>query len=89
MTSRRRGVSSRGGGFSNKGLNVETGTITKIIADKGFGFIALKESADVFFHRSALDPQLEFGEQLIERRVEFNLVNTERGMKAGNVRPAN
>ena len=31
-----------------------TGTITKIVADRGFGFIQSAQGEEFFFHRSAL-----------------------------------
>lgn len=35
------------------------GTIKKIIADKGFGFIAVEGKEDLFFHMSATGEQFE------------------------------
>ncbi len=38
-----------------------TGTIKKVIRDKGFGFIAPDDGGDdVFFHRGSLAPRGEF-----------------------------
>ncbi|MDP9247861.1 MAG: cold shock domain-containing protein, partial [Candidatus Dormibacteraeota bacterium] len=31
------------------------GTIKKIVADRGFGFIASEDGKEYFFHRSAID----------------------------------
>ncbi len=65
-----------------------TGTITRVILDKGFGFIeAAGQSRDVFFHRNSLVGGIEFDATLIERRVEFNLIGTEKGPAAYNVGP--
>ena len=63
------------------------GTICSVRADRGFGFISLANSPDVFFHASDLDG-LEFDELLRERRVEFEIVSSPRGPRATNVRPA-
>ncbi len=66
-----------------------TGTITKVVAVKGFGFIARPgESKDTFFHFTDLDGTLRFGEALLERRVVFDTIDTERGPKAISIRPA-
>ena len=37
-----------------------TGTIKKVVADRGFGFISADDGKEYFFHRGALDTSLEF-----------------------------
>ena len=37
-----------------------TGTIKKIVADRGFGFIAAEDAKEYFFHRGGLDSSLDF-----------------------------
>ena len=37
-----------------------TGTIKKIVADRGFGFITGEDGKDYFFHRDSLVPPLSF-----------------------------
>ena len=32
-----------------------TGTIKKVVADRGFGFIAAEDTKEYFFHRDGLD----------------------------------
>ena len=34
-----------------------TGTIKRVIADRGFGFIAADDEKEYFFHRGALDSE--------------------------------
>ena len=34
------------------------GTIKKVVADRGFGFITSSDQKDYFFHRSSLDSSL-------------------------------
>ena len=67
------------------------GTITRLAKDGGnYGFIHEKNGplrSSVFFHRAGL-VGLVFDEQLIERRVVFELTDTPRGPKAVNVRAA-
>ncbi len=54
------------------------GTITKIVSEKGYGFIRPSDgSGDVFFHRTALR-DLSFNELLQERQVVFELNGDER-----------
>ena len=64
------------------------GTITKVIAGRGFAFIKWPGGADVFMHATALRDGLEFDELLTERRVEFEVESDHRGLRAKNVRPA-
>jgi cold shock protein len=62
------------------------GTIKKLIADKGFGFIA-GERGDVFFHHSALEGTAM--EALsVGQAVTYNDGNGPKGPRAENVKPA-
>lgn len=59
-----------------------TGTI-KRKTDKGYGFIAVEGSNDVFFHSSACNEQydnLQVGQQ-----VQFDIEQGDKGPKASNV----
>ena len=64
------------------------GTIKTIIIDRGFGFIAVPNQPDCFFHASELSDDLPFDELLTERRVLFDIVESGKGPRAANVRPA-
>lgn len=59
-----------------------TGTI-KTKTDKGFGFISVVGSADVFFHHSACNGQYE--NLQIGQTVQFDIEQGEKGPKAANV----
>lgn len=61
------------------------GTITAVKLDRGFGFIAVANQPDVFFHESDLDPALEFDEALIERRVRFTIKTGAKGPRAAGI----
>ena len=66
------------------------GTITKVILERGFGFIRERGSTDrkeIFFHRSQLGRGLVFDEQLIERSVRFDVKHTYAGIQAVDIRP--
>ena len=64
--------------------NVLTGTVKWFNAKKGFGFISDEEGNDVFVHFSAL--QMEGFKVLDEGdKVEFDVVNGEKGPQAANV----
>ncbi len=60
------------------------GKVKKFNKDKGFGFITMDDQRDVFFHYSQLVME---GFKTIEEGaiVEFELVETERGLQAHNI----
>ena len=62
------------------------GTIIKI-KPEGYGFISAGEGPNFFFNRAELI-DLEWGEQLLERRVQFEPLAAGKGPKALCVRPA-
>lgn len=61
-----------------------TGKVKWFNADKGFGFLADDEGADVFVHRDALPDGLE--ELKPGQRVEFGVVQGRKGNQALQVR---
>ena len=62
------------------------GTVKKIIADRGFGFIRSEDGREIFFHRSGL--QGVTFEALREGQVvDFDIEEATRGPRANNVRP--
>jgi cold shock CspA family protein len=64
------------------------GTVTAVRTDRFFGFISPDGgSKAVFFHGTAV-VDLDFDETLIERRVRFESIETERGPKAIRVAAA-
>jgi cold shock protein len=64
------------------------GTVARVLTDRGFGFIASKDHPkDLFFHIKDTDGRLAFDSSLINRRVEFDLESTPKGMAAVNVKP--
>ena len=64
-----------------------TGTIKRLVRDKGFGFITPHDgSEDVFFHRSKLAPRLEFTDLREGEEVEFQTRPGEKGPQAFDVK---
>ncbi len=59
-----------------------TGVI-KTKTEKGFGFIAVQGSDDVFFHHSACNGQYEMLQ--VGQTVQFDMEKGEKGPKAANV----
>lgn len=64
------------------------GTVCKVVVDRGFGFIRMPGSADIFMHSYDVCDEIDWGEQLTERRVEFDLEHSTKGPRAVNIRPA-
>jgi cold shock protein len=65
-----------------------TGTIKKLVADRGFGFITAEDAKEYFFHRGALDSSLEFDRLVGGERVEFEIEASPKGPRASQVRSA-
>ncbi|UUZ81012.1 cold-shock protein CspD [Paenibacillus sp. P26] len=63
---------------------MQTGTVKWFNAEKGFGFIEVEGGSDVFVHFSAI--QGDGYKSLDEgQRVEFDVVEGNRGPQAANV----
>jgi CspA family cold shock protein len=63
---------------------VQTGTIKKLVSERGFGFIAADDGKEYFFHRSGMESDfdsLSGGEQ-----VNFEIEASPKGPRAGRVR---
>lgn len=65
-------------------LQMQQGTVKWFNAEKGFGFIEVEGGNDVFVHFSAITGE---GFKTLEegQRVEFNVVQGNRGPQAENV----
>lgn len=67
---------------------VTTGTIKKVIADRGFGFIAAEDGKEYFFHRNGLQSSLDFDRLIGGERVSFEIEASPKGPRANDVRAA-
>jgi len=64
---------------------MQTGTIARLLIDKGFGFIRDEQGVEHFFHRSSVRSAVF--ELLREgQRVEFTVEDSPKGPRAGEVR---
>jgi len=64
---------------------MSSGTIARLLIDKGFGFIRDETGVEHFFHRSAVRGAVF--ELLREgQRVEFTVEESAKGPRAGDVR---
>jgi cold shock protein len=62
------------------------GKITRLVEEKGFGFIAGDDGQDYFFHRSALPEGEPFDQLLTGAAVTFDAVHGPKGLRAESVR---
>ena len=67
------------------GTAMPTGTIARLIIDKGFGFIRDEGGIEHFFHRSSVR-QAVFELLREGQRVEFQAEESAKGPRAGDVR---
>jgi cold shock protein len=65
---------------------VTTGTIKKIVADRGFGFIAAEDAKEYFFHRGGLDSSTDFDTLVGGEHVQFEIEASVKGPRATQVR---
>jgi CspA family cold shock protein len=63
-----------------------TGTIKKVVADRGFGFITAEDAKEYFFHRGALDSSLDFDRLTGGEKVQFEVEEGPKGPRATRVR---
>ena len=65
-------------------VNVTTGTIKKVVSERGFGFISGEDGKEYFFHRSSTEgnfDRLQGGE-----KVSFEIESSPKGPRAKTVR---
>ena len=65
-----------------------TGTIKKVVSDRGFGFITAEDGKDYFFHRNSLTPSLDFDRLFGGEKVSFQIEQSPKGPRATNVQSA-
>jgi cold shock protein len=67
---------------------VTTGTIKKVVSDRGFGFIAAEDGKEYFFHRNGLTSSLDFDRLTGGEKVQFQIEQSPKGPRATNVQSA-
>ena len=63
-----------------------TGKVSRVIAEKGFGFIAGEDGKEYFMHRSAIRDGSVFEQLRDGQPVTFEVGSGEKGPRAENVR---
>jgi cold shock protein len=61
-----------------------TGTIKRLVSDKGFGFVAAQDGSEYFFHQSACNG-VAFNELREGEPVTFQTGNGPKGPRAENI----
>lgn len=64
---------------------MHTGTIKKLVSDRGFGFINDTDGREVFFHQSSL-MDIKFDALSEGQAVEFEVEKSPKGPRAINIR---
>src|SRR6476620_384278 len=67
-------------------VTMTTGTVKKIVADRGFGFITAEGGKEYFFHRDALGSSLTFARLTEATQVQFEIETSPKGPRAAQVR---
>ncbi len=63
-----------------------SGSVKKVVADRGFGFITGEDGKDYFFHRDGLNESIDFDRLVGGERVSFDVESNPRGPRAANIR---
>jgi len=62
-----------------------TGTVKKVVAERGFGFIVAEDGKEYFFHRGGLQASLDFDRLAGGERVSFEVEASPKGPRATQV----
>ena len=65
-----------------------TGTVKKVVSERGFGFITAEDTKEYFFHRDSLDATLNFDRLKGGEAVEFDVEAGPKGPRATRVHAA-
>jgi cold shock protein len=66
-------------------VTVTTGTIKKVVSDRGFGFITADDAKEYFFHRNSLESSLDFDRRVGGEQVQFEIEQSPKGPRANKV----
>jgi CspA family cold shock protein len=88
VDSSRKDPSVRENYFREEELQMPTGTIKKLVSDRGFGFIAAEDGREYFFHRTGLDSSVNFDSLAGGERVSFEIEPSQKGPRANRIKLA-
>jgi CspA family cold shock protein len=67
---------------------VATGTIKKVISERGFGFISAPDGKEYFFHKDGLSSSMDFDRLTGGESVSFDIEAGPKGDRAVRVQSA-
>jgi cold shock protein len=76
------------GSGRERAITMANGTIKKVVADRGFGFITGEDGKDYFFHRDSLVAPMSFDRLDGGERVAFEVEAGPKGPRANQVSAA-
>jgi cold shock protein len=88
VDSSRKGRCVRDLAFEKRRWQMPTGTIKKLVSDRGFGFIAAEDGKEYFFHRTGLDSSVNFDSLAGGERVSFEIEASQKGPRANRIKLA-
>ena len=65
-----------------------TGTVKKIVAERGFGFITGEDGKDYFFHHDGLSQSIDFDRLVGGESVSFEIEKGPKGDRAAQIQSA-
>jgi cold shock protein len=65
-----------------------SGTVKKVISERGFGFIAAPDGKEYFFHKDGLSSSLDFDRLVGGESVTFEIESSPKGLRAVQVQSA-
>lgn len=65
-----------------------TGTVKKVISERGFGFISAPDGREYFFHKDGLASSLDFNRLVGGESVSFEIEKGVKGDRAVKVQSA-
>ena len=65
-----------------------TGTVKRVISERGFGFIVAPDGNEYFFHKDGLTGSLDFDRLIGGESVTFEIESAPKGLRAVQVRAA-
>jgi cold shock protein len=74
--------------FEKRSWAMPSGTIKKLVSDRGFGFIAAEDGREYFFHRTGLDSSVNFDSLAGGERVSFEIEPSQKGPRANRIKLA-